>query len=431
MKIAALTYGCKTNQYETICILNEFLQNGWELTDFNKEANVYLINTCTVTNRTDYKSRYAIRNAQQQREKYQNSVVIVTGCYSQLNYQDIVKLGPVDYIIDNNHKNMIFRIFQSMLAPDFADISTETTFAEQTTTNMIKRSRAIIKIQDGCNNACAYCAVTHARGPSRSRERQNILDQVKSLVDNGYQEFVIAGVNLGLYGQENDDHYYLPELLADLENIPGVQKLRLSSLEPQLFTEDLMTYFRHSDKICHHFHIPLQSGSDKLLSKMGRNYSSNEFRKLFYSLLNIFPDAAIGIDVIAGLPGETEDLYLETKELLEELPFAYFHVFPYSKRPGTLASTMPDQVHGEITHQRVVELTGLSGAKQTAYKKMLIENEVILTAVLENHSGTDLSGVSDHYVRVHCRDHSYKQSQLIKGKPLMLWGGDLLIEVIP
>jgi len=430
MKIAALTYGCKINQYETICILNDFIQAGWQQVKFNQEADVYLINTCTVTNRTDYKSRNAIRKALEHKQNRPGSVIIVTGCYAQLNYNDITNLGDIDYIIDNNHKNIIYKILQSLEDPGFADIDNEHNFAEQTTSSMLNRSRAFIKVQDGCDYNCAYCAVTHARGPSRSRDPINILKQIRLLADNGYKEVVLAGVNLGLFGFDKNDNYYLKELILDIKSISGIELIRLSSLEPQLFTDSIIKIFKDSDKICPHFHIPLQSGSDKILHNMGRKYSQDEFKKLIIELNKISPYTAIGIDVIVGLPGETDEIFLETRTFLEELPLAYFHVFPYSRRPNTVAADMPNQVHGTVSHQRVQELTALSAHKKAEFRQKLINNKVILKAVLESESINGFSGLSDHYIRIHCKSASIKTGDLVQGIPIRSIGEDLIIEVI-
>ena len=429
MRIAALTYGCKINQYETICIINDFIQAGWEQVRFNQEADVYLINSCTVTNRTDYKSRNAIRKALDHKQKRPDSMIIVTGCYAQLNYNDIDKLGPIDYIIDNNHKNMIYQILQSLEDPGFADIKNEHNFAEQTTSSMLNRSRAFIKVQDGCDYNCAYCAVTLARGPSRSRNPQNIIQQINILADNGYREVVLAGVNLGLYGYDKNDNYYLTDLIMDIQTIPGIELIRLSSIEPQLFTENLINLIKSNDKICPHFHIPMQSGSDNILHSMGRKYSQDEFKKLIIMLNKISPYAAIGIDIIVGLPGETDEIFLETRSFLEELPLAYFHVFPYSRRPNTIAADMPEQVHGTVSHQRVQELTALSGQKKAAYRQKLIDNKVILKAIIESESIHGISGLSDHYIRIHCAKDSGTVGDLVRGIPVNSVGDDLIIEV--
>ncbi|MCF7912930.1 MAG: tRNA (N(6)-L-threonylcarbamoyladenosine(37)-C(2))-methylthiotransferase MtaB [Candidatus Cloacimonetes bacterium] len=430
MKIAALTFGCKINQYETVCIINEFYQAGWQQVDFSQQADLYLINTCTVTNRTDYKSRNAIRKALKHKAGNPDCRIIVTGCYAQLNYQAIKELGDIDYIIDNNHKNMVFQIFQSRHEPGFADINKEHDFAEQTTDSMLNRSRAFLKIQDGCDYNCAYCAVTQARGPSRSRHPQNILLQVNALAAKGYSEIVLAGVNLGLYGYDKKDNYYLTELIQDIAQIPDIKMIRLSSIEPQLFSARLLTYIQNSTKICPHFHIPMQSGSDEILLNMGRNYSQSDFRELINALQKASPFAAIGLDVIVGLPGETEELFQQTKAFLEEMPFAYFHVFPYSHRPDTRASEMPDQVHGTVTHQRAQELTALSLQKKAAYQQKLIDNKIVLSAVIEDISPYGISGLSDHYIRIHCPSGSAVPGDLVQGIPIRALGEDLMIEVI-
>ncbi|NQT64814.1 MAG: MiaB/RimO family radical SAM methylthiotransferase, partial [FCB group bacterium] len=266
-KVAAITFGCKVNQYETSCIVDDFTQAGYQITEFDKPADIYIINTCTVTNRTDYKSRNAIRKALKQKQINPNVKVIVTGCYSQRKKKEIEKLGDVDLIVDNNSKSKIFEKINSETSI-FSDINDQHNFDEMSTTKMLDNTRAFIKVQDGCDYFCAYCAIPYARGHSRSRKKNNILDQIQKLVDNGYKEFVLGGINLGLYGAESG--YSLAKLLYEIEKIAGVELIRLSSIEPQLITDELLEYFTKSKKICHHFHIPLQVGCDELLSKMGR-----------------------------------------------------------------------------------------------------------------------------------------------------------------
>jgi threonylcarbamoyladenosine tRNA methylthiotransferase MtaB len=358
------------------------------------------MNTCTVTNRTDYKSRNAIRKALTQKEKNIKVKVIVTGCYSQRNYNEIMELGSIDLIVDNNSKGKILGCINQVDALNFRDILETPEFEELSTTSMIDRTRAYIKVQDGCDYYCAYCAVPYARGHSRSRKKENVLKQIQKLTEEGYKEFVLGGINLGLYGREQNDNYFLSHLLTDIEKIEGVKLIRLSSIEPQLFSDDLLNFFRKSKKICPHFHIPLQIGCDEMLSHMGRKYTMSDFNSTIQSIRSIFPDAAIGIDVIAGLPGEIEELYQKTLDYLVSLDFTYLHVFPYSRRPGTRAEKMSGQVHGSDIKRRTKLLTKLSAKKTQEYVNFIVKNNIRLKGVIENKSNGFWTALSDHYVRV-------------------------------
>ncbi|MDY6915056.1 MAG: tRNA (N(6)-L-threonylcarbamoyladenosine(37)-C(2))-methylthiotransferase MtaB, partial [Candidatus Cloacimonadota bacterium] len=392
--VAAITFGCKVNQYETACMLENFIQAGYELKKFNQSADVYIINSCTVTNRTDYKSRNAIRKALQRKQLNKNVKVVVTGCYAQLNKADIESLGAVDLIVDNNHKNEILRKLEEQ-DDSFQNILKAKKFAELFTTNMIEKTRAFVKIQDGCDYYCAYCTIPFARGHSRSRSAKNVLKQIQKLASAGYKEFVLGGINLGLYGRGKNEQYRLAYLLQDIEAIEGVKIIRLSSIEPLLFDEELLDFLRNSQKICPHFHIPLQSGADFLLKKMNRNYTTAQFQKKIAVLRDIFPDTAFGFDLIVGLPGETEELFKETYNFLKNMSFTYLHLFSYSKRPGTKAAKMEDQVNGKIIKQRMNDLQKLSYQKTEEYKYFLIENCITLKGVAEKKQDMYWTALSD------------------------------------
>ncbi|MCF7858983.1 MAG: tRNA (N(6)-L-threonylcarbamoyladenosine(37)-C(2))-methylthiotransferase MtaB [Candidatus Cloacimonetes bacterium] len=418
-KIAAMTFGCKINQYETSCIINEFLHNGYQYADFDQLANVYIINTCTVTNRTDQKSRNAIRKALQQKYIDPTIKIIVTGCYSQRKKQEIAELGDVNLIIDNNEKSKVYKYLMNpdLLDTQISDDSAKKEFDELFTTKMIDHSRAFIKVQDGCDNYCAYCAIPYARGTSRSRDKYKVLEQISTLTEQDYCEFVLGGINLGLYGREKKDNYFLADLLKDIEKIEKVKLIRLSSIEPQLFTNDLLEYFRNSKKICHHFHIPLQVGCDELLKKMGRKYKTEEFKNVISEIRNIIPDAALGIDVIVGLPGETEEYFQKTYNFLNELDFTYLHVFSYSKRPGTKAAEMNDQTNGKIQKQRSNWLIKLSEKKLSEYKHLILRNEVVLSGVFEQKTRGYWTALSDHFIRVYLNSKTDLKKKYLQFKP--------------
>ena len=414
-KIAAITFGCKINQYETSCIIDEFTKDGYQITEFDKPADVYIINTCTVTNRTDYKSRNAIRKALNKKQIDPSVKVVVTGCYSQRKKEEIEELGEVDLIVDNNSKSKIFEQLNSGNQL-FRDIKDQHNFDEISTTKMLDKTRAFIKVQDGCDYYCAYCAIPYARGHSRSRKKNNILDQIKKLVDNDYKEFVFGGINLGLYGAESN--YSLAKLLYEIEKIKGIELIRLSSIEPQLFTDELLEYFTKSKKMCHHFHIPLQVGCDELLSKMGRRYSTEHFQNTIVKLRNVFPDVAIGIDVIAGLPGETEELFQKTHHFLSKLDFTYLHVFSYSKRSGTQAEKMKGHVNGKIIKQRSNELISISNGKLAEYADFVIKNNIELKGVIEQKSDGYWTALSDHYVRIFVKSEENLEKKYLHLNPI-------------
>lgn len=414
-KVASITFGCKVNQYETSCIVDEFTQAGYKTTEFVKPANVYIINTCTVTNRTDYKSRNAIRKALAQKQKNPSIKVVVTGCYSQRKKEEIEELGEVDLIVDNNSKSRIFEKLNSDYDL-FKDIKNQHNFDEISTTKMLDKARAFIKVQDGCDYFCAYCAIPYARGRSRSRSKKNILDQIEKLVDKGYNEFVLGGINLGLYGVEAD--YSLAKLLYEIEKINGVDLIRLSSIEPQLFTKELLEYFTKSNKICHHFHIPLQAGCDELLEEMGRRYSTEQFQNTIDKIRKIFPDVAIGIDVIAGLPGETEELFQKTHNFLSNLKFTYLHVFSYSKRSGTRAEKMKGHVNGNIIKHRSNELISISNVKLAEYTDFILNNNIKLKGVIEQKIDDHWTALSDHYVRVYVKSDENLEKKYLHLNPI-------------
>ena len=416
-KIAATTFGCKVNQYETSCILDDFIDVDFDVIDFNESADIYLINTCTVTNRTDYKSRNAIRKALKEKEKNPEIKVIVTGCYSQRNYKEINKLGNIDLIIDNNKKGEILECINHFDVLNFQNISEATEFEEISTNSMIDRTRAFIKIQDGCDYYCSFCAIPYARGHSRSRKKENVLSQIEKLAKNGYKEFVLGGINLGLYGKEKQGNYLFSNLLYDIENIEGVELIRLSSIEPQLFSDDLLRFLQRSKKICPHLHIPLQVGCDELLTKMNRKYTTEEFSNLIIKLHQTIPNLAIGLDVIAGLPGETDELFSKTEKFLLELDFTYLHVFSYSRRPGTKAAEMKDQINGKKIKERSNRLIRLSKNKIRNYIDKILDKNIILSGIVENQIDGYWTALSDHYLRIYLKNNDNLLGKYLKFEP--------------
>ena len=413
-KVAVATFGCKVNQYESACIANDFQLKGYDTVPFDQDADVYIINSCTVTGRTDYKSRNAIRYALEKKKKNARIKIIVTGCYSQLNREKILQMGEIDLVVDNNQKNRIYDYLDEHETSFGNDPALFTNFAEQYTDSLFERSRAFIKIQDGCDYFCSYCTVPLARGKPRSRKPENIISQIKQLTRNGYREFVLTGINLGLYGKDlPEGNINLTWILSEIEKIEEVEQLRLSSLEPQLISQDLIAFFAKSQKLCPHLHIPLQSGSDRILSDMGRPYNTKEYSHLLSELKRHIPDIALGSDVILGLPGETEIHFQETLSFIEKLPLVYLHIFPYSRRPGTKAAHMPGIPTSAEVKPRCDQLAGLMEKKRQQYLSFLVENKIKLSGVLEQKRGNHWTALSNHYVRIYLKSDKVSKGDLI------------------
>ncbi len=428
-KIAIATFGCKINQYESAGIIAQFEENGFQHVSYNQDADVYVVNSCTVTNRTDFKSRNAIRKALKKKELNPKISVIITGCFVQRNKDEILKLGDIDIIVDNQHKHIIYDLYLAQES-SFDDIMKFKDFSEMKATEMYDRSRAFVKIQDGCNFFCTYCAIPYARGYSRSRKKEDVLDQILILVNNGYHEVVLGGINMGLYGKDLYENYQLADLLFDIENIEGLDNIRLSSIEPQLFTSDMLSFFKQSKKITPHFHIPLQSGSDSILKAMNRHYSTDEFRSTINTLREIFPYAAFGIDVIVGFPGESEELFQETYDFLASLPITYLHVFTYSRRKGTPADKMKNQINGKIKKERTNKLIDLSKALTDKYIEKILHDKILLSAIVEEQNDDLWTSLSDHFVRIYYQGNNLKKKEKIKVKPLSRFKEGLKVEII-
>lgn len=405
LRIAISTLGCKTNFFESAAIFEQFKDA--ELVDFDTPADVYIINSCTVTNRSDYKSRNLIRKALAAKALNPLAKVVVTGCFAQRSRDEIRALGDVDLIVDNQNKLDIKEILAGSERP-WQDIMEAKDFAYRPVTNMLSHTRAFQKIQDGCDFYCTYCAVPYGRGHNRSARFDEVIDQAKLFTANGFKEIVLGGVNLGLYRDHDRD---LADVLKAMSEIEELKLIRISSIEPQLLYGDLLTRLKDIPKLCPHFHIPLQSGSDSILKKMGRRYNTDLIRKLTEDILQAFPDAAIGFDLITGFPSETEEHFLENFNFLSELHIAYLHVFSFSRRKGTVADSMPDQVPNTEKTRRAGILGKLSEDKKLAYRDKLRNMNVKLCGVAEAENEI----LSDHYLRVRF-PHSVEQGSFVCGQ---------------
>ena len=380
MKKAALhNLGCKVNAYETEAMQEMLEQAGYEIVPFKEGADVYVINTCTVTNIADRKSRQMLHRA---RKLNPEAVVVAAGCYVQT--QGEREIDPcIDIVIGNNHKKDLVRILREYeenrekdRAGEIGDINMTKEYESLHLTRTGEHTRAYIKVQDGCNQFCTYCIIPYARGRVRSREMQDVEQEVRTLAGNGYQEVVLTGIHLSSYGIDFDGQRHLIELIRAVHEIEGIRRIRLGSLEPGIVTEEFAEALASMPKICPHFHLSLQSGCDAVLKRMNRKYTSGEYYEKCSILRKYFDAPALTTDVIVGFPGETEAEFQESYDFVDKVDFYETHIFKYSKREGTKAASMPDQVDEQIKAQRSARLIELGEKKRKAYEKKFIGRTV-------------------------------------------------------
>lgn len=402
--VAFYTLGCKVNFYDTEAIWQLFKNEGYEQVDFEQTADVYVINTCTVTNTGDKKSRQIIRRAVRRNP---DAIVAVTGCYAQTSPAEIMAIPGVDLVIGTQSRDQIIPLvkqFQEQRQPINAvrNIMKTREFEELDVPDFADRTRAFLKIQEGCNNFCTFCIIPWSRGLMRSRQADSVLKQAHMLVDAGYKEIVLTGIHTGGYG-EDFQNYDLADLLRDLDKVDGLQRIRISSIEASQITDKVIDVLNHSDKMCRHLHVPLQAGDDAVLARMRRKYTTAEFGGKIEKLHRALPGVAITTDVIVGFPGETEEMYRNGYRFMEQMQFAEMHVFPYSKRTGTPAARMEDQVDEEIKNERVHELIDLSERMQLAYAQKFV-GEVLEVIPERTYKGAPdsglLMGYSDNYINL-------------------------------
>jgi len=372
MKVSFCTLGCKVNTYESEVLMNKFKYAGYEIVDFDEIADVYIINTCSVTNTSDQKSRKMIREASR---KNKDAIICVMGCYSQLNYDEVKSLGDnIAIVLGNNDKSKILDYIEEYKKNKKQIIKIDdlnkVCFEDMRLDNFQKHTRAFVKIQDGCNNYCSYCIIPYTRGNVRSKRKEDVLDEINTLVKNGYKEVVLTGIHTGHYGQDLKD-YDFSDLLRELEKINGLERIRISSVEITELDDKFLDTLRESKKIVNHIHIPIQSLCDKTLKNMNRKYDVEYFFNKIEKIRSIRPNIAITSDVIVGFPGETDEDFNITKENIKKLKITELHVFPYSIRKGTRAASMP-QVDGIVKKNRVKELIELSEELKNNYYRSLI-----------------------------------------------------------
>ena len=411
-RVAFVSLGCKVNQYETNAMSQEFLEAGYEVVEFSDVADIYIVNTCTVTNIADRKSRQMLRRV---KENNRNAILVATGCYAQVGKEELEKLEEIDFIVGNNEKKEIVRIIEDyqvckdkelknddVLSVEnttlISDVMHQKEYIEFGTTTYTEKTRAVVKVQDGCDRFCSYCIIPYARGRVRSRKLENIVTEVERIVDKGIKEIVITGIHIASYGKDFKENIGLIDLLEKLNEIEGLKRIRLGSIEPTIITEQFVERLSKLDKICDHFHLSLQSGCDDTLKRMNRRYTTSEFEIVTKLLRKEFPSAALTTDIIVGFPGETNEEFEQTYEFLKKVAFYKMHVFKYSQRKGTKAAGMPNQIDGSIKEQRSKRLLELSDENE---KKYNIEyNGKVVEVLFEEKDGDLYKGHTKNYIQV-------------------------------
>jgi len=400
--VAIETLGCKVNRYESAFLEEMFLQSGYQIVPFTEWANIYLVNTCTVTHKVDYQCRQLIRRAHQ---KNPSALIVVTGCYAQSSPEVIANLPGVKLIVGNPEKVDLLRFLNEGVTDSprtfLSPVNGEQKFGDPALTIFRHRTRAFLKIQDGCNSSCTYCIVPKVRGRNRSLPLDEVVQRLEILVNSGHKEIVLTGIHLGTYGLDLCPSSNLLALLRSIEEKTHVKRLRLSSIEPLEISLKLIQFISSSNVVCPHLHIPLQSGDDEILKRMNRPYRRQYFQQLIADLASNIRSVCIGVDVIVGFPGEDEEKFENTLNFLESLPLAYLHVFPFSRRKGTEAAAFPDQVDQKIIKRRAENLRQLSIRKRGEYYRGFIgKNVSLLIEGRRDPSGHYVEGLSSHYIPV-------------------------------
>ncbi len=424
--VAYHNLGCKVNAYEMDAMIESLRQHGYQIVPFEEKADIYIINTCTVTNIADRKSRQMLHRAKKANPK---GIVVAVGCYVQADTQAVEADNAVDLLIGNNRKKDLVKILENymdgVMQESVIDIHHTSEYEQMQITSTAEHTRAYIKIQDGCNQFCTYCMIPYARGRVRCREKKSVLEEIKGLVAAGYKEFVLTGIHISSYGMEE-----LLFLIQEIDMIEGVERIRLGSLEPRIITEDFTKELSALTHFCPHFHLSLQSGCDSVLKRMNRHYTTEEYLKGVWLLRKYFDNPAITTDVIVGFPGETELEFDITRKFVEVVEFYEMHIFKYSKRRGTKAAMMPEQVSEEIKIHRSNVLQAIEQQHSKAFRASYIgKNKQVLLEEKRVLAGKEYwIGHTKEYVKVACEaQDKMLENQLITGKIKGFFQDDILL----
>ena len=372
-------------------MIQNFKNSGYEIVDFDEKADIYVINTCTVTNMSDRKSRQVLRQA---KKKNKNAIVVACGCYVQVAKSEIEKIQEIDLCIGTNEKADIVKYVEDYERNrnfiELENILYDAKFDEFGSVTYTEKTRAVIKVQDGCDRFCSYCIIPFARGKVRSRNPENIIKEIVQIAKNGIKEVVITGIHIASYGKDFENGYKLIDLLEDINNIDGIERIRLGSIEPLLISEEFVNRLKKLNKICHHFHLSLQSGCNETLKRMNRSYNIEEFDEIVQRLRNAYDDVILTTDIIVGFPEESEEEFSKTYEFLKKIKFYKMHIFKYSQRKGTIAADMKNQISGDVKEERSKKLLELSDSNENEYLDTYIGKEV--SVLFEEQDGKYYKG---------------------------------------
>ncbi len=402
-------------------MIQKFMEANYEIVDFEEKADIYVINTCTVTNMSDKKSRQIIRRA---KNKNKNAILVVVGCYAQVAKEKLEKIEEVDMVLGNNEKGNIVECVENYSSMLITDVMGQKEFVEFGNTTYTDKTRAVIKVQDGCDRFCSYCVIPYARGRVRSRKIKNVVEEITNIAKNGIKEVVITGIHIASFGKDFKDGTSLIDLLEAINKIDGIERIRLGSIEPTIITKEFLERLTKLEKICDHFHLSLQSGCDETLKRMNRKYTILEFENIVNLIRNAYPEVALTTDIIVGFPGETEEEFSKTYKFLSKIKFMKMHIFKYSKRDGTKAAIMENQIDGNIKEKRSNILIELSDKNEKEFMEKYIGKQ---TTVLFEQSDNDYTeGHTKNYILVKVPKNSTLENKIENVKILKL--NELLLE---
>ncbi len=398
-------------------MIQSFKNKNYEIVDFEDFSDIYIVNTCTVTNMSDRKSRQVLRQA---KKKNQNSIVVACGCYVQVAKEELEEIPEIDLVLGTNEKTKIVEYVEEFIKENdnslvqIDDVMQNKNFGDFGSVTYTEKTRAVIKVQDGCDRFCSYCIIPYARGRVRSRNPESVIKEITEIAGNGIKEVVITGIHVASYGKDFNNEYRLIDLLEEINKIDGIERIRLGSIEPLLITEEFMTRLIKLEKICHHFHLSLQSGCTATLKRMNRRYSAEEFESIVNRLRRYYEDVILTTDIIVGFPDESDDEFNETFEFLSKIKFYKMHIFKYSPRKGTKAEAMKNQIHGDIKEIRSKRLLELSDKNEIEYLDEYIGKEV--DVLFEEKDGEYYKGHTSNYIMVKLKTIENLENKIIKVK---------------
>ena len=414
-KVAFYTLGCKVNQYETESIKNQLIKKGYEEVSFEDKADIYIVNSCTVTSVADRKTRNMLRRA---KKINPNGAVIVTGCYAQTNSKELLEMEDIDYVIGNTDKSGIVNFIEDIENRTMEKLKNHNIFLDSEYTEyefatLREMSRAYVKIQDGCNNFCSYCKIPFARGKSRSRQKDNILKEITKLSQEGFKEIILIGINLGAYGEDLENGGNFEDLLKDILKIEGIERVRIGSVYPDKISDEFIEMFSNP-KLMPHLHISLQSCDDKVLKRMRRKYGSSLIEERLTKLRKAVPNMEYTADVIVGFPGESQEMFQNSYNLIDKIGFSGLHIFQYSDRENTLASTFEDKIDPKVKKERADELEKLKEIMAERERKKYLDRE--LKVLVEEEKDGYLYGYSENYLRVKFKGKATSLNHIVSVK---------------